>query len=119
MHTHGIDTGPNHHPVNLVLSVDIPISPGSTVFVIGFPRTLSTGPGFPVWKSGYLASEPEFEVRINGKTSEVGGLSGGKKLPAIYLDIQTREGMSGSPVFAHYSGVWIEQTHTKCFILNQ
>ena len=106
MHLHGIDTGPSHKPVNLVPSVDIPISPGSTVFVIGYPKTLSTGPGLPLWKSGYLASEPEFEVRINGKISDIGGLSGGVKLPAIFLDIQTRKGMSGSPVFAFYSGVW-------------
>ena len=106
MHLHGIDTGPNHNPVNLVPSVEITISPGSTVFVIGFPKTLSTGPGLPVWKSGHLASEPEFEVRINGIISDIGGLSGGKKLPAMFLDIQTREGMSGSPIFAFYSGVW-------------
>ena len=35
-----------------------------------------------------------------------GGLSGGIKLPAFFVDSQTREGMSGSPVFANYIGSW-------------
>jgi hypothetical protein len=30
----------------------------------------------------------------------------GKNLPAFFLDGYTREGMSGSPVFARYRGTW-------------
>ena len=73
----------------------IPVNPGSTVFVIGFPRSLSIRPGLPLWKSGYIASEPTFDASIGNQT-----------LPAFFIDSQTREGMSGSPVFARYVGMW-------------
>ena len=73
----------------------IPVNPGSTVFVIGFPRSLSIRPGLPLWKSGYIASEPTFDVSIGEQT-----------LPAFFIDSQTREGMSGSPVFARHVGMW-------------
>ena len=96
----------NHRFVNSVSDTEIPIEPGCLLFVIGFPNTISVGPGFPIWKSGYLASEPNFEVRVSGQVSDVGGLQAGVSLPAYFIDALTREGMSGSPVFACYTGVW-------------
>ena len=52
-------------------------------YVIGFPKGMDGGKGFPVWKRASIASEPVFD--IDG-------------LPLIYVDTATREGMSGSPV---------------------
>jgi hypothetical protein len=95
-----------HNAVNLISSIKIPVKPGNTAFIIGFPKSLSVGFGLPIWKSGHIASEPHYPIMIGGNISEVGGLKNGKELPAFYIDSQTREGMSGSPVFASYTGNW-------------
>ena len=95
-----------HTPANRISRIRIPVLPGCTVFIIGFPSSISVGPGLPLWKSGYIASEPHFDVTIGGKPWEYGGLRGGTRLPAFFIDSQTREGMSGSPVFANYVGNW-------------
>ena len=86
-----------HNAANHTTSDKIPIEPGNTVFIIGFPMGLSIGPGLPLWKSGYISSEPFFDI----STEDTDLL-----LPAIFIDSQTREGMSGSPVYASYTGSW-------------
>ena len=95
-----------HNAANLISQVNIPVEPGCTVFVIGFPRSISIGFGLPLWKSGYIASEPHYNVTLDGKLSEYGGLDGGLRVPAFFIDAQTRAGMSGSPVFVRYYGTW-------------
>ena len=95
-----------HTPVNLTDKVPIPVRTGIPMFVVGFPLSISVGPGLPVWKSGYLASEPGFNVRLDGELASVGGLANAVEVPAVFIDSLTREGMSGSPVFASYVGVW-------------
>ena len=95
-----------HNAVNQISKVRIPVEPGCTVYILGFPMSISVGFGLPLWKSGYIASEPHYDVTINGQVSDVGGLTGGIKLPAFFIDSQTREGMSGAPVFASYTGNW-------------
>ncbi len=95
-----------HNAANRISDVRIPVEPGGTVFIIGFPQSISVGFGLPVWKSGYIASEPHYDVTIGGEHWEYGGLRGGRKLPAFFIDSQTREGMSGSPVFARFHGSW-------------
>ena len=95
-----------HNAANRISDVRIPVEPGATVFIVGFPRSISVGFGLPLWKSGYIASEPCYDVTIGGKPQQFGGLIGGIKLPAFFLDSQTREGLSGSPVFASYVGTW-------------
>ena len=95
-----------HNAANRISKIRIPVVPGCTVYIIGFPRSISVGFGLPLWKSGYIASEPHYDVTIDGKVSEIGGLLGGYTLPAFFIDSQTREGMSGSPVFASYTGNW-------------
>jgi hypothetical protein len=60
------------------------LRPSLDVFVLGFPRGMSGGAKFPVWKRGSIASEPEIDV---------------DDLPKILIDTATREGMSGSPVY--------------------
>ena len=95
-----------HNAANRIDDVRIPVEPGGTVFIVGFPRSISVGFGLPLWKSGYIASEPHYDITIDGKSWLFGGLRDGIKLPAFFLDSQTREGMSGSPVFASYVGNW-------------
>ena len=95
-----------HNAANRISGVRIPVEPGGTVFIVGFPRSISVGFGLPLWKSGYIASEPYYDIAIGGKPWLFGGLRDGIKLPAFFLDSQTREGMSGSPVFASYVGNW-------------
>jgi hypothetical protein len=67
----------------------IRLRPSLDVFVLGFPRGMSGGANFPVWKRGSIASEPDID--IDG-------------LPKIFIDTATREGMSGSPVYAEDVG---------------
>lgn len=65
--------------------------PGMDVFVLGFPRGLSGGGRFPLWKRGSIASEPDIHI---------------DNLPKMYIDTATREGMSGAPVYAQETGFW-------------
>ena len=65
------------------------LKPSLNVFVLGFPRGMSGGAKFPVWKRGSIASEPEIDV---------------DDLPKILIDTATREGMSGSPVYLYSIG---------------
>ncbi|MCY3569580.1 MAG: trypsin-like peptidase domain-containing protein [Chloroflexi bacterium] len=95
-----------HKPVNTYSDTKVPVSPGGVAFVVGFPKGISVGPGLPLMKSGYIASEPDYDAAIGGEVGNVGGLKGGLRIPAFFLDIQTRPGMSGSPVFASYTGLW-------------
>lgn len=95
-----------HNPANTLSSLDIPIKPGGVAFIIGFPSSLSVGFGLPIWKSGFIASEPTYDVCIGGDFSPVGGMAGGIEIPAFFIDSQTRSGMSGSPVFASFTGNW-------------
>ena len=95
-----------HVSANRVSMSKIPVKPGIPVFVIGFPSSLSVGFGLPIWKSGYIASEPYYDIAWGGEVSDLGGMLGGKKIPAFLIDSLTREGMSGSPVFASYAGSW-------------
>jgi Trypsin-like peptidase domain len=69
----------------------IRLSPGLDVFILGFPQGMSGGASFPIWKRGSIASEPSID--IDG-------------LPKIYIDTATRQGMSGSPVYARVIGLW-------------
>ena len=98
-----------HNAANLISTrpnSNIPIKPGGDVFIIGFPTSISVGFGLPLWKSGYIASEPRYDVDVGGKLREFGGMVGGTRIPAFFVDAQTRKGMSGSPVFARYYGTW-------------
>ncbi|EGR0480200.1 trypsin-like peptidase domain-containing protein [Vibrio cholerae] len=55
---------------------------GEQVNVIGYPFGVSTD-SFPVWATGYIASEPS--INVDDK-------------PLFYIDSRTRKGQSGSPV---------------------
>ena len=51
-----------HMAANKIDETSIPIDPGLKVIVIGFPQGISTGPGLPVIKTGFLSSMPGFGV---------------------------------------------------------
>ncbi|HEI6975265.1 TPA: hypothetical protein SK287_003425 [Yersinia enterocolitica] len=95
-----------HYPVNVIGKNQIPILPGNNVTIIGFPSSLSIGFGLPIWKSGYIASEPFYPITLEGELSDIGGLKNGKNLPAFFIDSQTRTGMSGSPIFCTYRDIY-------------
>lgn len=59
---------------------------GSELQVIGYPYRQVGGP-FPIWSKGFIASEPG--VNIGG-------------LPIIFIDCRSRQGQSGSPVWAWF-----------------
>ncbi|BAS58346.1 MULTISPECIES: trypsin-like peptidase domain-containing protein [Leptolyngbya] len=77
---------------------NIRLRPGLDVFVLGFPRGIGGGANFPIWKRASIASEPDFD--IDG-------------LPKILIDTATREGMSGSPVYAQQIGYWLTEGATN------
>jgi trypsin-like peptidase len=70
---------------NRIASNRIALAEGDDVFVLGFPKGLTGGWQFPIWKRGSIASVPSLDWC---------------NLPAILIDTATREGMSGAPVIA-------------------
>lgn len=72
----------NLRPINTLTTVDLAIYIGMDVFILGYP--LGSGPpGYPVWKRGSIASEPDL-VRM---TTDY-----------LLVDTASRPGMSGGPV---------------------
>jgi hypothetical protein len=84
-----------HYAVNKIGKYRIPVRPGMTSFVVGFPHGLKVGFGLPIWKSTFIASEPYYDASV-----------GDQRVKAFFLDGRTRPGMSGSPVFAQFIGNW-------------
>jgi hypothetical protein len=75
----------------------IRVYPSMEAFVIGYPRGMSGGGHFPIWKRATIATEPDID--LDG-------------LPRFYIDTATREGMSGSPVYAQEVGYWMPEGET-------
>ena len=65
------------------------LRPSIDAFVLGYPLGLTGGAKFPIWKRASIASEPDIDL---------------DKLPKFLIDTATREGMSGSPVYAQING---------------
>ena len=72
----------------------VAIHPGSDVTIIGFPQGLSGGGGFPIWKNGGVASEPD--LMVDGADY-------------FWIDSNTRSGMSGAPVLARRFGTYLNE----------
>jgi Trypsin-like peptidase domain len=73
------------YPVNYHNTPDsILISPTDRVFIPGFPLGLKSFPSLPIWKSGFIASEPDIDQ---------------ENKPIIWVDDIPFPGMSGSPVY--------------------
>lgn len=69
---------------NLIPQRDTQLDIGDDVVIIGFPIGLTPTGTLPLWKSGYVASEPTFPANDES---------------CFWIDAATRPGMSGSPVF--------------------
>jgi hypothetical protein len=65
------------------------IGPAEPVSVVGFPFGLSSGEGFPIWATGFLAQEMTFVS---------------PSAPVFLIDCRTRQGQSGSAVIAFRPG---------------
>lgn len=79
-----------YYPVNLADEFEeFRLEVGQDVFVIGFPKGLTGHHYFPLWKRGTFASEPSIDL---------------EGLPRMLIDSATREGLSGAPVIAQFTG---------------
>jgi Trypsin-like peptidase domain len=79
----GDDPIVNLYPINILKSeADLAVRIGMDVYILGYPFGVES-PGFPVWKRGSIASEPDLT-----------------KIGAGYMlvDTASRPGMSGAPV---------------------
>ena len=69
------------------LNTQLPLRPGQTCHVVGFPEGLihryGKGTVLPIWKTGHIASEPEADFDDQ---------------PKLLIDATTRRGMSGAMV---------------------
>ncbi|MDF2118287.1 serine protease [Roseiarcaceae bacterium H3SJ34-1] len=66
---------------------------GAEVFILGFPTGLTRG-GFPIWKRGSIATEPDFAAQGDDY---------------MLIDSATRAGMSGAPVIFRTNGTFTAQ----------
>jgi hypothetical protein len=64
---------------------DLMLYPSEAVSIIGFPKGLTSTGKLPIWKTGHIASDIDFDW--NNK-------------PVFLIDATTKGGMSGSPVIA-------------------
>ena len=62
---------------------DVILEPAMRVSIIGFPLGKSGGKQFPIWVTGFIASEPEMDA---------------EELPMLYVNAPGRSGLSGAPV---------------------
>lgn len=62
---------------------DMLAAPSMPVSIIGFPFGLTMAGGWPIWKTGHIASDPDLDY---------------DQKPSFIIDATTRPGMSGSPV---------------------
>jgi hypothetical protein len=63
------------------------------VNVIGYPLGIGAAGNWPIWITGHLASDPDFDF---------------DRRPVILIDARTREGMSGSPVILRTKEVYAQ-----------
>jgi hypothetical protein len=79
-----VDSKVKIYPFDLSL-IHTPISvyPGISVSIIGYPGGLSTGGGWPIWKTGHIAMDPDVDH---------------DRKPRFLIDATARSGMSGSLV---------------------
>lgn len=65
------------------------VAPAETVSVVGFPFGKSYAGYYPIWATGFVASEPTIDY---------------DDLPIFLIDCRSRQGQSGSPVIKHSNG---------------
>ena len=85
-----MDSGVTVYPFDISLAdTDMIPDVAMPVAIIGYPYGLVTGLGWPIWKTGHIASDPDID--FDGR-------------PAFLIDATTRGGMSGSPVVLRSTG---------------
>lgn len=82
-------------PLNEVETHNLTTPVGTEIFIVGFPLGIS-GIGFPIWKRGSIASEPELFADEVGRRR-------------LLVDSATRNGMSGAPVVARSVGGYVDE----------
>lgn len=81
--------GISEYPYDLQhLGPAIMVGPSDYLSVIGFPFGMTAGGVFPVWATGFMASEPDVDYN---------------DLPIMLVDCRSRQGQSGSAVIAFRS----------------
>jgi hypothetical protein len=92
LHSLGSETDINFYPINVLKSdSDLAVRIGMDVFILGYPFGHQS-PGFPVWKRGSIASEPDLTRLGTGY---------------MLVDTASRPGMSGSPVIRRSWGTHV------------
>lgn len=81
------------YPVTMTDGVPIATWPCSRATVIGFPGARTSYKFFPIWVTGYVASEPQLDY---------------DNAPVVLINATTTGGMSGSPVFQIEDGSYID-----------
>jgi hypothetical protein len=79
------------YPINELANAPVRIGVGMDVFILGYPFAIEL-PGYPVWKRGSIASEPELAAVTSALGSAV------KQTDYMLVDTASRPGMSGAPV---------------------
>lgn len=102
-----------HNAVNRISNIKIPVKPGCTAFVIGFPNAISSGFGLPIWKSGYIASEPYYDVIIGGEISEISGLKMVRNYQPFLLILKHDRVCLGLRFLLHIQGTGILRSLMK------
>jgi hypothetical protein len=82
------------YPANILTTAALRLIVSLDVFVIGYPKGLTGGGRFPIWKRASIESEPGIDL---------------DELPKMLVDTATREGMSGSPVVAVAFGSYTDE----------
>ena len=95
-----------HRAVNRISNTAIPLAPGVPIFILGYPIGISVSSGLAIWKSGFVASEPELPISFGAEADNSNHGGQDHCLPAFFVDSATRRGMSGSAVIGVHTGMW-------------
>lgn len=79
-----------HNFLDAINTNELIVLPSDACSIIGYPKGLSSGGKFPIWKTGNVASD----IDLNWDNK-----------PLFFIDATTREGMSGSPVVCIKEGL--------------
>jgi hypothetical protein len=83
-------------PLDISLeNTDVDVRIAMDVSIIGFPKGLTGGGAFPIWKTGQIASEPDIDF-LN--------------MPIVLVDTRTVSGMSGSPALLRMHGSYLQKS---------
>jgi hypothetical protein len=94
------------YPLDVELrNEDVAVSPGDSVSIVGFPLGLAQSGGLPIWKTGTIASDLLVVVQFEYCTT-TDLFTNWTDQPMFLIDTTSRQGMSGSPVYAVRSSTY-------------